>query len=301
MPKLRVYQLARELNRDNAEIIRELQHMGVPVTSHSNTVEDRLADRLRRELGVFAPADGKRVAADTDDFVAIDTPDVEELAAVIEEAAKAEPETPHIEAKAEPKVEETPAPETKVAAPPVAPPPQPVAPVTPPPQAAAPAPPAPPKVEQPVAAAPPPQPAPPQPVRPLTTPSGGRIIPPPTRIGPAVPPVLPTARVEPPHEQRKTMQQIALDKARRDNRLPPNAPGGQPNRPYERPGQRPMGPGPGQTTASVQSRFSKSWSFAVRSARHAALGSAGNCASTAATYRTAPAFTAATARPHTAL
>ncbi len=51
MPKLRVYQLARELNRDNAEIIRELQHMGVPVTSHSNTVEDRLADRLRRELG----------------------------------------------------------------------------------------------------------------------------------------------------------------------------------------------------------------------------------------------------------
>ena len=60
MPKLRVYQLARELNRDNSEIIRELQHMGVPVTSHSNTVEDRLADRLRRELGVFAPSDGKR-------------------------------------------------------------------------------------------------------------------------------------------------------------------------------------------------------------------------------------------------
>src|SRR6478672_9089499 len=56
MPKLRVYQLARELNRDNAEIIRELQHMGVPVTSHSNTVEDRLADRLRKELGVYSPA-----------------------------------------------------------------------------------------------------------------------------------------------------------------------------------------------------------------------------------------------------
>ena len=52
MPKLRVYQLARELNRDNSEIIRELQHMGVPVTSHSNTVEDRVAERVRRELGV---------------------------------------------------------------------------------------------------------------------------------------------------------------------------------------------------------------------------------------------------------
>ena len=55
MPKLRVYQLARELNRDNSEIIRELQHMGVPVTSHSNTVEDRLAEQLRRKLGVFVP------------------------------------------------------------------------------------------------------------------------------------------------------------------------------------------------------------------------------------------------------
>src|SRR4030095_6240211 len=52
-PKLRVYQLARELNRDNSEIIRELQHMGVPVTSHSNTVEDRLADALRKKLGVY--------------------------------------------------------------------------------------------------------------------------------------------------------------------------------------------------------------------------------------------------------
>ena len=64
MPKLRVYQLARELNRDNAEIIRELQHMGVPVTSHSNTVEDRLADRLRRELGVFSPAGGAKASSD---------------------------------------------------------------------------------------------------------------------------------------------------------------------------------------------------------------------------------------------
>src|ERR1044071_1382001 len=56
MPKLRVYQLARELNRDNSEIIRELQHMGVPVTSHSNTVEDRLADQLRKKLGGFVPS-----------------------------------------------------------------------------------------------------------------------------------------------------------------------------------------------------------------------------------------------------
>src|SRR5438552_1638862 len=69
MPKLRVYQLARELNRDNTEIIRELQHMGVPVTSHSNTVEDRLADRLRKELGVFTGQAGK--AATTDEIVEV--------------------------------------------------------------------------------------------------------------------------------------------------------------------------------------------------------------------------------------
>jgi len=69
MPKLRVYQLARELNRDNAEIIRELQHMGVPVTSHSNTVEDRLADRLRRELGVYTPPEVAVKAAPVEEVV----------------------------------------------------------------------------------------------------------------------------------------------------------------------------------------------------------------------------------------
>src|SRR5215831_5191176 len=134
MPKLRVYQLARELNRDNAEIIRELQHMGVPVTSHSNTVEDRLADRLRKELGVYVPQE-----------------------------AKAEPKEETVEA-------------AKVEAPPTPP----ATPATPPPP--------PPKVEQPAGI--------------QLTPSGGRIIPPPTRVGPAVPP-----KIEPPHEERKTMQQ----------------------------------------------------------------------------------------------
>src|SRR5881409_3461094 len=128
MPKLRVYQLARELNRDNAEIIRELQHMGVPVTSHSNTVEDRLAERLRRELGVYAPEEAKP--------------------APLPEAPRPEPVVqvvaapPPVEAKPEPKVEEkVPAPAAKVAPPPaakVAPPPAvpPPVPVTPPPVAA---------------------------------------------------------------------------------------------------------------------------------------------------------------------
>src|SRR5262245_49121197 len=108
-PKLRVYQLARELNRDNAEIIRELQHMGVPVTSHSNTVEDRLADRLRRELGVYTPAAGGRVVAADDDIVAIETPEEETPQAppppAPVEVAPVEMAPPQIEVKAEPKVE----------------------------------------------------------------------------------------------------------------------------------------------------------------------------------------------------
>ena len=60
MSKLRVYQLARELNRDNSEVIRELQLLGAPVTSHSNTVEDRMAEQLRQTLGVFVIEKPKR-------------------------------------------------------------------------------------------------------------------------------------------------------------------------------------------------------------------------------------------------
>ncbi len=225
MPKLRVYQLARELNRDNAEIIRELQHMGVPVTSHSNTVEDRLADRLRRDLGVYAPEEAKPEPAPE----VIEAAKVEAPPPPPPEAPRPEPvpvapiaaEPPRIEAKLEPKVEEkAPAPAAKVAAPPVAPPSGPV--IAPP---IAPA--APPKVE----------PAPPV-IQ--TTPSGGRIIPPPTRVGPAVPP-----RIEPPHEERKTMQQIVQERLRQQHRLPPPPPPGQ-RRPFDRPGQRPLGPPQGQ-------------------------------------------------------
>src|SRR5881409_2885196 len=226
MPKLRVYQLARELNRDNTEIIRELQHMGVPVTSHSNTVEDRLAERLRKELGVYAPEEAKPEPL----------PEVIEAAKVEAPPAAPEPPKPEpvvqvvaapppVEAKPEPKVEEkAPAPAAKVAPPPAVPPP---VPVTPPPVAASP-PIAPPKVQ------------PPTPPAIQTTPSGGRIIPPPTRIGPAVPP-----RIEPPHEERKTMQQIVQERLRQQHRLPPTPPPGQ-RRPFDRAGQRPMGPPQGQ-------------------------------------------------------
>src|SRR5437667_11696093 len=104
MPKLRVYQLARELNRDNAEIIRELQTMGVPVTSHSNTVEDRLADKLRRELGVFSPESAAH-AAPPDEIIAVEEAPEAVTPAPPQAPVHVEAEAPRIEAKAEPAVE----------------------------------------------------------------------------------------------------------------------------------------------------------------------------------------------------
>src|SRR5688572_29567104 len=105
MPKLRVYQLARELNRDNSEIIRELQHMGVPVTSHSNTVEDRLADQLRKKLGVFEPAEAAKAEPKVEE-VTIEAPPVFEVPPPPPPAPPVE--APRVEAKAEPKIEEKP-------------------------------------------------------------------------------------------------------------------------------------------------------------------------------------------------
>src|SRR5262245_40342802 len=151
-PKLRVYQLARELNRDNSEIIRELQHMGVPVTSHSNTVEDRLADALRKKLGVYeeepVKAKGKEAAPPLEEEIK----EVDVEAPVVEAPHPPAPAEPvHVEAKAEPKVETKVEPkvEEKPAVP--MPPPIPVTPVTPA---------APPPAEK-IAAAPPAAPPPP--------------------------------------------------------------------------------------------------------------------------------------------
>lgn len=218
MPKLRVYQLARELNRDNSEIIRELQHMGVPVTSHSNTVEDRLAEQLRKKLGVFVVEEEK---------AAPPAPVVEEVVAppaaeipppippatvppVVEAVLAAEPEKaepPKIEVKAEPKIEPKVEPKIEEKAP---------APVE---RAATPA------------------------VLMPTRPEATRVIPPPERKVPIVipPPPPPPPKAEPPHEERKTMQQIVQERLRQQHRLPPTLPPGQ-RRPMDR-GARPLGPG----------------------------------------------------------
>ena len=216
MSKLRVYQLARELNRDNSEIIRELQHMGVPVTSHSNTVEDRLADALRKKLGVLVVEEPKAALPVVEEMRVEAPPEVEATPPVAEpvvvEAAK-EPvkvevkAEPVIEPKPEPKIEEKPepVPVEKVAASPI---------VTP-------------RVIPPPSVQPPAGPRPPLPAGRVGTPV-------------VIPPAPP--KVEPPHEERKTMQQIVQERLRQQHRLPQAPPPGQ-RRTFDRPGQRPMGPG----------------------------------------------------------
>jgi len=119
--KLRVYELARELNLDNSEVIWELQHMGVPVTSHSNTVEDRLADQLRRkvqaELAEGAAARAVAIA-ESEDAVAesaalepVEAPAPEPPAEAPEEAPPVPPPAPVV-----PRVEARPEPEAEIKA-----------------------------------------------------------------------------------------------------------------------------------------------------------------------------------------
>src|SRR4029453_18013266 len=99
MPKLRVYNLARELNLDNAEIIRELQHMGVPVTSHSNTVDDRQAALLRKKFAWFAEA--PKPAPEVVEANPAKPSKPEPVVELVEAA-------PRIETKTEPKIEAKP-------------------------------------------------------------------------------------------------------------------------------------------------------------------------------------------------
>src|SRR6187401_993750 len=101
--KLRVYELARELNLDNSEVIRELQHMGVPVTSHSNTVEDRLADILRKKLKTEVI---EVVTEPVEEVVALEVEEVESVPVPVKEEP-AEPPPPQVlTAKIEPKLPE---------------------------------------------------------------------------------------------------------------------------------------------------------------------------------------------------
>ena len=57
MAKIRVHELAKELERENKEIIAVLQKLGVEAKSHMSAVEDEDAEKLRAQ---FAPKKTKR-------------------------------------------------------------------------------------------------------------------------------------------------------------------------------------------------------------------------------------------------
>ena len=123
--KLRVYELARELNLDNSEVIYELQHMGVPVTSHSNTVEDRLADILRKKLKTEVI---EVVTEPVEEVVALEVEEVESVPVPVKEEPAEPPPPPVLTSKIEPKLPE-PEVEQKITVKPApTPPPVPVAP-----------------------------------------------------------------------------------------------------------------------------------------------------------------------------
>ena len=214
MGKLRVYQLARELNRDNSEVIRELQHLGAPVTSHSNTVEDRMAEQLRQTLGVFViqkPKPKRKAAAKKTKATKKKAADkkVEEIPAEDKpQLVKAKPKPVEVAAPAE-------APAVRVVKP---------SPQAQPKPAGAPAEP------RMVAAGPPPatQAPPPAQTPPAST-APPPVEAPPTGKKPAAAPPAP--------RQKKTMQQLAQERLR------------QQNRPVPRPGRRPVRPGDGRTGA----------------------------------------------------
>jgi len=50
MPKTRVYELAKEFNMENKELISRLEKLGIAVKSHSSTLEDYEVSRVREEF-----------------------------------------------------------------------------------------------------------------------------------------------------------------------------------------------------------------------------------------------------------
>ncbi|WP_022854109.1 translation initiation factor IF-2 [Thermodesulfatator atlanticus] len=60
MSKVRIYDLARELGMQPKDLVEEVRKLGYDIKSHSSTVEDYEADRIRRELARGSNADSKK-------------------------------------------------------------------------------------------------------------------------------------------------------------------------------------------------------------------------------------------------
>src|SRR5919106_4967656 len=66
---MRVYELAKKLGMENRELIPELKRMGVPVTSHSSTLDEGSVEKVLDRLGGRAKLTGaaEKAAAKGDD------------------------------------------------------------------------------------------------------------------------------------------------------------------------------------------------------------------------------------------
>ena len=50
MTKMRVHELAKELGMENKDLVDILQKKNVEIKNHMSTIEDNVADEIRREM-----------------------------------------------------------------------------------------------------------------------------------------------------------------------------------------------------------------------------------------------------------
>jgi len=56
MAKVRIYELAKKLNRNSKDILDELADMGFEGKSHSSSIDESIADKIARTLAALEPA-----------------------------------------------------------------------------------------------------------------------------------------------------------------------------------------------------------------------------------------------------
>ena len=121
MSKMRVYELARELNISSKEFISRLEKLGITVKSHSSSLESSDVERVRKEftLGESREVEEKRIkstvirrravppSAEAEKQVATEPPKEEkEEAAVVKKKGEVEIVEAEVEAKEEPEKKE---------------------------------------------------------------------------------------------------------------------------------------------------------------------------------------------------
>ena len=61
MAKIRIHELAKQINVENSQIIKVLQDAGVEVKSHMSSIEDKDIELVKKKLGIS----GAAVSSDT--------------------------------------------------------------------------------------------------------------------------------------------------------------------------------------------------------------------------------------------